>query len=333
MRYRGHPLESGRHQTLTNLPNHSLTQPGFPGLAGAAQQPPYPARFSSIAALQSWPRRPSRRRYKFRGVLTRELRVILWFFAVLAFSAGVLLYVLSGNTDDTFSWTIAPSLTAAFLGGAYWAAFVLFVWSARQTLWVRARPFVLPVALIAVLLLVATLTHDDKFHKDLFGRFWLAAYIAVPPVLAFGLWRQFRAPPVPEPPRDPLPAALRLVLGGEALVLAGVGIALFVAPETSDDLWPWTLTPLTARAIASFLIGFGAAAAQAAWENDIGRLTGSAYAYATLGLLQLVAVLRYPDEFDGSGLRGVLYVAFVVLVLLTGLAGSARARRAGLQRA
>ena len=51
--------------------------------------------------------------------------------------------------------------------------------------------------MIAVLLLVATLLHDDKFHKDLFGRFWLAAYIAVPPLLAFGLWRQRRAAPAP----------------------------------------------------------------------------------------------------------------------------------------
>jgi len=88
-------------------------------------------------------------------VLAAELRVLLWLFAALALSAGVLLYLLSGNTADTFSWTIKPSVTAAFLGGAYWAAFVLFVWSARQSLWVRARPFVLPVIVIAVLLLAA----------------------------------------------------------------------------------------------------------------------------------------------------------------------------------
>jgi hypothetical protein len=263
-------------------------------------------------------------------VLTRELRALLWFFAALAFAAGVLLYLLSGNTDDTFSWTIKPPLTAAFLGGAYWAAFVLFAWSARQSLWVRARPFVVPVTVIAVLLLAATLLHDDKFHKDLFGRFWLAAYIAVPPMLAFGLWRQRRVAPVPEPPRAPLPPALRVLLVAEALVLAGVGIALFAAPDTADELWPWMLTPLTARATGAFLVGFGAAAAQAAWENDIGRLAGSAYAYATLGLLELIALLRYPDELDGSGLRGVAYVAFAVLVLLTGLAGSVRARRTGL---
>jgi hypothetical protein len=267
-------------------------------------------------------------------VLTRELRALLWFFASLALGAGVLLYLLSGNTDDTFSWTIKPPLTAAFLGAAYWAAFVLFAWSARQSVWVRARPFVLPVTVIAVLLLAATLIHVDKFHQDsLFGWFWIVAYIAVPPLLALALWRQHRVPPASEPPREPLPQPLRAVLVFEALVLAGVGVWLFVAPDSADSLWPWTSTPLTARAIGAFLAGFGAAAAQAAWENDITRLTGSAYAYATLGLLELVAVLRYPDELDGSGARGVVFVGFAALVLLTGLAGSALGRRALPQRA
>jgi hypothetical protein len=271
-------------------------------------------------------------------VLSRELRAILWFFAALAFSAGVLLYVLSGNTEDTFSWTIAPSVTAAFLGGAYWAAFVLFAWSARQTFWFRARPFVLPAALIAVLLLVATLIHEDRFHDDLFGRFWLVAYLAVPPLLAFGLWRQYRGGRPIEPRGtayaydQPLPAALRILLVGEGLVMVAVGISLFASPDTADDLWPWMLTPLTARAVGAFVIGFGAAALQAAWENEIGRLAGSAYAYTTLGLLELIAILRYTDQFDDGSVRDIVYVAFVVLVLLTGLAGSARARRSGLQR-
>jgi hypothetical protein len=270
-------------------------------------------------------------------VLTRELRVLLWLFAALALSAGVLLFVLSGNTDDTFSWTIKPPLTAAFLGAAYWAAFVLFAWSARQPQWARARPFVLPVAVIAVLLLAATLLHDDKFHKDsVFGWFWIVAYVAVPPALAAALWRQHREVRTerhPEaPPAARLAPALRAVLVAEGLVLAGVGVSLFAAPDTADSLWPWQLTPLTARAVGAFLAGFGVAAWQAAYEHDIERLRGSAYAYAALGLLELIALLRYPDELDGSGARGVAYVAFAVLVLATGVAGSVLARRPAPQR-
>lgn len=271
---------------------------------------------------------PCARRDSVPRVLARELRILLWLFAALALAAGFLLYILSGNTDETFSWTIKPSVTAAFLGGAYWAAFVLFVWSARQQLWVRARPFVLPVTVIAVGLLVATLIHLDKFHKDsLFGWFWIVAYILVTPALGLALWFQMRAPRLTAPPRAPLAPALRGVLVFEGVVLVGVGLALFIEPSTADDLWPWPLTPLTSRAIGAFLVGFGAAALQAAWENDIGRLVGSAYAYATLGLLELVAVLRYPDALDGSAGRGVAYVAFAALVLVTGLVGSALGRR------
>ena len=61
-------------------------------------------------------------------------------------------------------------------------------------------------------------------------------------------------------------------------------------------------------------------------------LTGSALAYAALAVLELVAVLRYPDELDGSGARGVVYVAFAAAVLLTGLWGSALALRTPVQR-
>ena len=52
----------------------------------------------------------------------------------------------------------------------------------------------LPVFVIACLLLVATLIHLERFHHDLFGRFWLVAYVAVPPVLLFCLWRQLSQP-------------------------------------------------------------------------------------------------------------------------------------------
>jgi hypothetical protein len=119
---------------------------------------------------------------------------------------------------------------------------------------------------------------------------------------------------------------MRLGLVLEGLALAGVGIALFASPGSSDSLWPWPLTPLTARAIGAFVTGFGVAALQAAWEDDIGRLAGSAYAYAVLGLLELVVALRYTDAFDESGVRGVVYVAFAVLALVTGLVGSVLAR-------
>jgi hypothetical protein len=251
--------------------------------------------------------------------LIAPLRLTLWAFALLAFVAGVLLFVLSEHTDRSFSWTIKPPLTAAFMGASYWAALVLIAWSARQRWWARARPAFPPVVVIAALLLVATLIHLDRFHRDsLFGWFWIVVYVIVPFLLGFLLWRQARVPGEDTLERAPLPPALRAVLAVQALVMLSIGIALFVAPTQADALWPWTLTPLTARAVGAFVLGFGIAAADAVSGNDLRRFEGCALAYTVLGALQLLALARYTGDLTGADLDSWLYVGFLASVLGVG---------------
>src|SRR5918992_1480040 len=138
--------------------------------------------------------------------------------ALLALIAGLLLFAGATRTEDNFSWTIDPPQTAAFLGAAYWAAAVLFTWAATQRSWQSLRIAVFPELAVAVVLLVATYMHLDKFHDDLFGYFWVSVY-------------------------------------------AVFGVGLFVPPSGLDGAGPWALPPLTARAIAAFLLGFAIAAA------------------------------------------------------------------------
>jgi hypothetical protein len=247
---------------------------------------------------------------------------MLWLFAGLAAIAGFLLFPLAKETDRFFSWTIQPPLTAAFMGAAYWAAFVLIGWAARAGTWEQALPALVPVTTIALLLLVATLIHLDKFDLDsIFGWFWLIVYCAVPPALALLAWGQARRPRGPAPPSVPIPAVLRAALALQALVMGTVGAVMFVAPSTADDLWPWTLTPLTARAVSAFLIGFAAAAAYAALDNRLERFAGAAYGYTALGALELLAAAIFSGDFDG-GARTTLYLVFTATVLAVGAAGS-----------
>ena len=93
--------------------------------------------------------------------------------------------------------------------------------------------------------------------------------------------------------------------------MGGLGAVMFVEPSTAGDLWPWALTPLTARAVSAFLIGFAAAAAYAAWDNRLERFAGAAYAYAALGALELLAAAVFSGDFDG-GAGTALYVGFTV---------------------
>ncbi len=78
--------------------------------------------------------------------------------------------------------------------------------------------------------------------------------------------------------------------------------------------------------MGAFLIGFAVAAAFAAVDNRIERFRGAAYAYATLGALELLAAAIFSEDFDAG--ESALYVAFVATVLLVGLAGLALVRRA-----
>jgi hypothetical protein len=253
---------------------------------------------------------------------------IHWFFrlaAALALIAGFLLFPLAAETNRFFSWTIEPPLTAAFLGAAYWAACVLLGWAAVQRSWVRARVAVPPVLAIAVLLLITTLAHLDKFDLDsVFGWFWLVVYVGVVPLLILLCVRETGRPAPEVASGPPVPLALRALLSLQAAAMLALGLALMIGAE-DVTLWPWALTPLTARAIGAFLVGFGVAAAVAVRVDDLRLLHGAALAYATLGALELLAAAIFSEDLEG-GLGTAVYVGFVVTVLAAGLYGSIAGR-------
>jgi hypothetical protein len=251
--------------------------------------------------------------------VTPRLRLTLELFAGLALIAGALLFLGATRTDTWWSWTIQPPLTAATLGAFYWAAFALILGAARSKTWARARPAVYPVAVIAVLLLLITLIHIDRFDlNSLFGVFWVVAYALVPVLLAWTLVEQ-RGTPGEDPRRARrLPTLLRRVLIIEGVVMLATGVLLLVAPGAADDVWPWALSPLTSRAIGSFLVGIGLAALIAVREDDPLSFRGAALAYTALGLLELLALnLHIPDLGDRPAAT-TLYAAFWVAVVLTG---------------
>lgn len=211
--------------------------------------------------------------------VSRGTRVLLSVFVVLTALATNQLFVLAEHTNQWFAWTIKPALTAAWLGGGYGAGFLLVVLALRTHAWAHARVPVVTVVVFTVLTLVATLLHRDRFHFGATGLvaqfaawFWLAVYIVVPVALMLLAVRQERAPGDDPARRAPLPGWLAAVLTAQGVVLLVVGTALFVRPSTAGTLWPWTLTPLTARVVAAWLVAFGVAAVLALKERDLERL-------------------------------------------------------------
>ncbi|MGH8912209.1 MAG: hypothetical protein ACRDVD_06825 [Acidimicrobiia bacterium] len=261
-------------------------------------------------------------------VLTKGMATLLWIAGGLVFLAGLQLFVLTEQTDRFFAWTIDPPLTAAFLGASYWSSAV-FEWSAaRRHYWGDARIAVPAVFTFTVLTLVVSLIHLDKFH---FGAefetitqtvtwLWMAIYVTVPLVMA-ALWLGEQGTPGADPPTAlRLPGWLRVLLGLHGIVLAAVGIALLVAPSSAMSMWPWTLTPLTARAIGAWLTSLAVVAVHSLWINSAHALRPAGWAYLTFGILQSVAVLRYPDEVAWTTTSGVAYLVFVATTVVIGAA-------------
>jgi hypothetical protein len=254
------------------------------------------------------------------------LRLTFLVVATLLFLAGAIPFLLSGSTDEHFAWTIRPSLTAAFIGAGYWSSLFLVLLAARQRVWANARIAVPAPLAFSVFTLFATFRHFDRFHT---GRFitwaWVVIYLVVPALLVVLTLRQLRLRGGDPPRRAPLAPWARALLTATAILLLALGLALVIAPGSTDGLWPWSLTPLTARVVGAWLIGIGVGAAQGVRENDWVRIRPGNVNYVLFGLLELVALARYPGTPDWDEPQAWLYLAGLLGLLLFGLYGLRRA--------
>jgi len=247
----------------------------------------------------------------------------------LVLGVGIALFVFSEQTETRFAWTIQPPLTAAFLGGCYWAAFVLEALVARSKTWTEARVAIPGVLIFTTLTNIPTFQNLDNYRLDaIVAWVWVATYMVVPVVMAALLYLQLRLPGTETPRTAPLPRPLRGALLAIAVPFVGLGVAMMVAPEASGALWPWELNPaestyqsFTEPYLGCWLIGLGCVAGHAFWENDYHRNRSVFPSMAALGVLQLVAVVRFGDVLDTASPSVWLYFFILLGLLAVGLCG------------
>jgi hypothetical protein len=260
-------------------------------------------------------------------------RWLLCAFSLLTALAFVVLFVLSGSTERHFAWTIQPPVTAAFLGAAYAVGCVLEILSLCAGTWAAVRIPYVTIAVFVVLTLLATLLHIDRFHfgsPGVVARFaawlWLVIYVGVPVLMVIMLVAQERRIRVDSDLTVAVPRILSAALLAQGVLLLGLGAALYLVPSLQRVLWPWPLTPLTARAVAAWLVAFGLGAVLASQTNDLGRLEISAWSYGLMAVLQLVVVIRYIDRIRWTEPSAWGYVSLLTGILATSVAGLGRLR-------
>lgn len=265
--------------------------------------------------------------------LTRGMQSMLLTASVLVFLVGIPLLFLTGQTDRFFAWTIGSELTAAFLGGAYWASGVLEYMASREKTWAEARIAVPAVLLFTVLTFIVTLVHLENFHFEAsalqtltvtWG--WLIVYTVVPLIMGWLLLRQGTLPGGDPARSSPLPTWTRGLLGIQAAIMLPIGIALLIFPLATAAIWPWELTALTGRAIGAWLTSIGVIAVHALMENDWVRLRSFSVSYGLLAVLQLLTLLRFGGEVQWGAPSAWLYLLFLLSVAVVGAYGWRRGR-------
>jgi hypothetical protein len=264
---------------------------------------------------------------------TRWLAALIIPFLVVAF---IILYFWPHDTDKLFAWTITPIMTpmmlaAAYLGGIYFFARVLL---AKQ--WHQVKLGVLPVTTFASLLGIATILHWDRFNHGHIAFFTWAALYFTTPFLVFAVWLRNRMtdPGLAEPDEVIIPRVIRLLIGIIGVITLAVSLLLFLQPALMIRLWPWILTPLTARVVGAMfalpgVVGLGIAL-EKRWSAARIILEAQAFSIAMI----LIAAARAWGDFQQSNPTTWLFVGGLsfLLVALAVLYAGIEIRRNALKR-
>jgi hypothetical protein len=264
------------------------------------------------------PRSDSARRGRAASVYSRLLAIALIPFLAIAV---VLLYLLPGDTDALFAWTIEPPITAMLLAAAYVGGIRFFLAAARGSGWPAVSRGMPAVLLFASLLLVATLLHLDRFHAGHVSFIaWLGLYLVTPPLVIVAMLLHLRAGHPPAGPADyrvPLPA--RIVLAGLGLGSLATGAALFLGNDALTSAWPWALTPLTAQVVGAVLTLPGAVnlalLADARWSAF--RIIFQAQLVSLVAIVGALLIRHEDVAWSGAGMLlgagiGLSLVAYAV---------------------
>jgi hypothetical protein len=241
---------------------------------------------------------------------TRALAAGIVPFLVLAF---VVLAPRPTDTRRLFAWEIKPTLSPMVLGSVYLGGAYFFIRVVRATRWHTVAGGFVPVGTFATLMGVTTILHWDRFlHGNAAFWLWAVLYFTTP-LLVFAVF--FRNQREYDSGADSSGRIGSVAAG--AFVLVGVTsmamcLFLYLFPARAVAVWPWQLTPLTARMLGA-IFALGVAGIGAWWERRWSAMRILLQVAGFMLVLILIAAARAHTEFDTSNpLTWLFLVGFVL---------------------
>jgi hypothetical protein len=164
----------------------------------------------------------------------------------------------------------------------------------------RAAGGFLPVGTFASMMGITTILHWNKFiHDRLAFWLWVGLYFTTPLfVFAVFVSNQRRSSRSTDGELlMPRVAAALIGVGGVCAVLMSAFMYLF--PQHAIDIWPWKLTPLTARMLSA-IFALGLAGLGAFWDRRWSSARVLLQVAAVMLALIFVAGIRAHSEFNNS---------------------------------
>lgn len=237
---------------------------------------------------------------------TRLLAAAIVPFLVLAF---MVLVPWPTHTKQLFAWEIKSRMSTMVLGSVYLGGAYFFLRVVRARRWHTVAGGFIPVGTFATLMGVTTILHWSKFlHGNVAFWLWVGLYFTTP-VLVFAVFfhnqREYDAAP-DSSGRIGRAAVLGLVLVGA--LSSTMCLFLYLFPARAVAIWPWHLTPLTARVLGA-IFSLGVAGIGAWWERRWSAVRILLQVAGFMLALILIAAARAHSEFDSSNALTWLFLA------------------------
>jgi len=258
---------------------------------------------------------------------TRWLAALIIPVLVAAF---LILFGFPTETERLWAWTIRPTMTPMLMGAGYLAGAYFFLRALTENKWHQVTLGFPAVATFATCMAVATVLHWDRFnygHPAFWA--WVALY-ATTPVIVLVVWLRNRRtdPRILEPGDLAMPTWFRSAMAISGVVNISAALVLVALPTLMIAIWPWQLTPLTARIMGGWFALPGVVALVVALEQrwSAARIVLQAKMFGIA--LILVGVGRAWTEFNQSAVTTWLFVGGLgALLALTALGYAAMEMR------
>ena len=194
----------------------------------------------------------------------------------------------------------------------------MFVYAIFGKKWHHVKAAFPPVTTFTIAMLIATILHWDRFDINHFPfQIWLFLYAITPFIVPY-LWIKNRVtdPGTPEPDDLTVPILAKWAFMAFGVMGIGMAIFMFISPQSIIAIWPWTLSPLTARILGGWfgLLGVGGLYASqdsrwSAWRVPLQSIT-------FWGILILLGAFMNPTDFTNGLWNPFTIGTMVVIVVL-----------------